>query len=255
MPLVAIWELLRLNPAGAGDSQPLDRAGDNMGVLEKSAETDVATLAGFSRSVRVRLLADERVESLSHGGISLYFVRDFMSDAECDALIELIDATAKPSTLYAGTEIDGFRTSYSGNLNRHHPLVRELDKRVCELTGIDPRHGETMQGQRYAVGQQFKPHHDYFHTDQSYWQAEKENGGQRSWTAMTYLNTPAGGGETNFPKAGVYVPPCRGVLVLWNNMSEDGTPNDHSLHEGCPVKDGTKYVFTKWFREKHWAPD
>ena len=67
--------------------------------------------------------------------------------------------------------------------------------------GVDKRCGETLQGQRYAVGQQFKPHHDFFHTEQSYWQKEKPRGGQRSWTGMIYLNEPERGGETNFPNA------------------------------------------------------
>ena len=36
------------------------------------------------------------------------------------------------------------------------------------LTGLEPRYGEALQGQRYAVGQEFKPHHDFFDTGQLY---------------------------------------------------------------------------------------
>ena len=35
-------------------------------------------------------------------------------------------------------------------------------RRITALTGLDPAHGEPMQGQRYAVGQEFKGHTDYF---------------------------------------------------------------------------------------------
>ncbi len=165
----------------------------------------------------------------------------------------LIDAVARPSTLYRGTEIDGYRTSYSGDLDPFHPLVQIVEGRICNLMGLDKRFGETLQGQRYAVGQQFKSHHDYFFKTQSYWEMEKGRGGQRSWTAMIYLNEPEAGGETNFPKAGMCVSPRTAMLVLWNNMNEIGAPNDLTAHEGCAVTAGTKYVVTKWFRERFWG--
>jgi len=30
----------------------------------------------------------------------------------------------------------------------------------------------------------------------------------------------------------------------------DGTPNPATLHQGMKVRRGTKYVLTKWFRER-----
>jgi prolyl 4-hydroxylase len=36
-------------------------------------------------------------------------------------------------------------------------------------------------------------------------------------------------------------------------MDELGAPNDLTLHEGCPVTTGTKYIVTKWFRERFWG--
>src|SRR3546814_1167868 len=56
-----------------------------------------------------------------------------------------------------------------------------------------------MQGQRYAPGQHFRAHHDYFHESEYYWQRMKNEGGQRTWTAMIYLNDVAEGGATWFP--------------------------------------------------------
>ena len=208
-------------------------------------------LAAIGKSVRRALKKHERVEIVSSGGLDLYFVQGFMTEEECAEMIALIDADAHPSTLYAGTEIPGFRTSYSCNLDPHYPLVARIEGRICLLTGIDYRHGETLQGQRYGPGQQFKPHHDFFFTSQSYWEAERK-AGQRSWTAMIYLNEPSGGGETNFPKAGMSVTPRTAMLVLWNNMDALGAPNALTLHEGVPVAAGSKYIVTKWFRERFW---
>jgi prolyl 4-hydroxylase len=98
----------------------------------------------------------------------------------------------------------------------------------------------------------FKAHHDFFHIDQPNWELERKQGGQRSWTCMAYLNAPAAGGETAFPKAGLCFTPQPGTMLVWNNMDENGLPNDAALHEGCPVIAGAKYVLTKWFRENFW---
>ncbi len=212
-----------------------------------------AKLAQHGKNIRRKLKRHERVEVVSGGGVDLFIVQGFLTQTECDDLKSLIDATSRPSSLYKGTEIEGYRTSDSGDLDPFHPLVQIVEGRICHLMGVDKRHGETMQGQRYAVGQQFKPHHDYFFTSQSYWEMERNQGGQRSWTAMIYLNEPDGGGETNFPKAGLCVSPRTAMLVIWNNMDEIGAPNELTLHEGVSVAAGTKYIITKWFRERFWA--
>ncbi len=138
---------------------------------------------------------------------------------------------------------------------RGSPDVQPIDERIARFLGIAPENGETMQGQRYAPGQQFRAHHDYFHEGQSYWQAMKAQGGQRTWTAMIYLNPVAEGGATWFPEAGMRVAPKRGMLLAWNNMRLDGSPNPSTLHEGMPVVRGVKYIVTKWFRERPWAQD
>jgi prolyl 4-hydroxylase len=42
------------------------------------------------------------------------------------------------------------------------------------------------------------------------------------------------------------------MLLIWNNMALDGTPNLNTLHAGKPVEQGTKYIITKWFRLNRW---
>ena len=78
-------------------------------------------------------------------------------------------------------------------------------------------------------------------------------GGQRTWTAMIYLSAVEAGGETHFPQCEFMVPPVEGMILIWNNMTRDGAPNRFSLHAARPVERGTKYVVTKWFRERPWG--
>ena len=107
-----------------------------------------------------------------------------------------------------------------------------------------------MQGQRYAVGQEFKPHTDYFEADSLLRYCGEA--GQRTWTAMIYLNVPEAGGATRFKTIDKIVQPETGKLLCWNNLLPDGRPNGATLHHGMKVRRGTKYIVTKWFRQRAW---
>src|SRR3546814_18902380 len=97
-----------------------------------------------------------------------------------------------------------------------------------------------MQGQRYAPGQHFRAHHDYFHESEYYWQRMKNEGGQRTWPAMIYLNDVAEGGATWFPTAGIRVAPKRGLLLAWYNMHPASTHEDMTLPDGSTAEKGRK---------------
>ncbi|WP_417591289.1 prolyl hydroxylase family protein [Parasphingorhabdus sp.] len=209
-------------------------------------------IAEMGRQVTETLNAHPRVQWLESPFVQLYVHQNFISDADCDLLIEMIDSDSQPSSLYKGTEQEGYRTSYSCNVDPANPDIRRIDQSICTLLGLPRSHSEILQGQRYRPGEEFKDHHDYFHLSENYWQFEGPNGGQRTWTAMAYLNEPEKGGATAFPQLQYQVEPRRGMLLIWNNMSPDGTPNINTLHAGTPVEEGTKYIITKWFRLNQW---
>jgi prolyl 4-hydroxylase len=210
-------------------------------------------MVDMGRSVMRRLGSNPKVQANDGNGLTLYTVQDFLSRDECAALIEVIDANREKSALLADHPDPDYRTSDSCNLEPEDPFVRGIEARICDLMGINPKHGETLQGQVYEVGQQFKRHYDYFFPNKPYWPRMQQCGGQRCWTGMVYLNEPASGGETDFPTAGLKVIPRTAMLVLWNNMTAEGAPNVSTLHAGLPVQAGTKYVVTKWFRERFWV--
>jgi prolyl 4-hydroxylase len=209
--------------------------------------------AKIGRDVAARLDANPAVKRAKTDLAQIYYAPDYFTDEECQTLVNLIDANRRPSTLLAPAQRNDYRTSESCDLDRWAPEVRAVDERICALLGVDPVNGETLQGQRYSVGQQFLAHADYFHESQAYWPAMKASGGQRTWTAMAYLNDVEEGGATWFPHAGIRVKPRKRMLVIWNNMAADGSPNEYTLHEGMAVLAGTKYVVTKWYREQAWV--
>lgn len=213
---------------------------------------DPAKLSKIGGQVTARLDGNKLVQNIEMPDIQLYVYQGFLGDKDCQILIDKIDEEAVPSTLYKGTEQPGFRTSYSCHLSRWDKDVARIEARMSDVLGIDNSYAETMQGQRYEVGQEFKAHHDFFHPSQSYWEKEGPAGGQRSWTAMIFLNEPEEGGTTEFPNLGIGVNPQKGMMLIWNNMTVDGKPNYKSLHTGTPVVAGTKHIITKWYRQNNW---
>ena len=186
-------------------------------------------------------------------GLEIFIARSFLSEKECAGLIDRIDRDLKPSGLLADSPDPEFRTSQTCELSPADPLVDFVDNKIAAFMGMDPAFAETLQGQRYAIGQQFKPHHDFFYTDQPYWPAQEKSGGQRTWTAMAFLNNVEAGGQTFFERAGVRITPKAGNLLMWNNLDLAGEPNMYSLHQGMPVEAGVIYIVTKWFRGRKWG--
>lgn len=217
-----------------------------------ASKSPEALRSRIGKDVAARLDANPLIKRAPIDNAQVYYFPDYLTPETCDTLVSLIDANRRPSTLLASHDDPEFRTSDSCDLDRWSEEVMPVDEGIAALLGIPKENGETMQGQRYAPGQQFRAHCDYFHEGEAYWPAMVEHGGQRTWTAMAYLNDVEEGGATWFPRAGIRVAPRKGMLLIWNNMGPDGKPNYDTLHEGMRVIEGTKYVITKWFRERAW---
>jgi prolyl 4-hydroxylase len=213
---------------------------------------DKDSLRRLGRKVRERLAANPEVYKLPTDKAEIFAVGEFLTPDECGRLMAMIDAVAVPSRAFDADYASGHRTSYSGDVDPNEPFIIKLQRRIDDLLGIDPKFGETIQGQRYLPGQQFKPHTDWFPVNTAYWEQERGRGGQRAFTAMAFLNPVEEGGTTEFPTLGMSIEPQPGALLIWNNADEDGVPNPWTLHAGRPVVRGVKYIITKWYRSKAW---
>ena len=197
-----------------------------------------------------RLAAADGVQRVPTRELELFIVRDFLDPPMCAAMIDRIDASRRPSTIADDTGIANFRTSETCDLNSSDSAVAEVERKIADLLGLPLDRGEPLQGQRYAPGQEFRPHTDTFNPGGYDFFLHTDRGGQRSWTAMIYLNEPEDGGATRFKTIGKTVQPETGKLLTWNNLLPSGAPNPATLHQGMKVRRGTKYVLTKWFRER-----
>lgn len=210
-------------------------------------------MIGPGESSAQHLASIPRLQRVPSAKLELFFLRDFLTPEHCEALIARIDAQRRPSTIADANGDADFRTSDTCDLDGSDPVVARLVAMLNELSGIDPAHAEPLQGQRYDVGQEFKPHTDYFEPNGADYQTYCSVAGQRTWTFMIYLNDVEAGGATRFKWIGKTIQPERGKLLAWNNRTPDGAGNPATLHHGMKVRAGTKYVITRWYREKPWG--
>lgn len=185
--------------------------------------------------------------------LALFEKAGFLPPQLCAELITLIDASRRPSTIADSDGDHYFRTSETCDLAPDEPAVRDLEARLAAINGIDPAYGEPVQGQRYAAGQEFKAHTDYFEPGGVDFAQFCSVAGNRTWTFMVYLNAVEAGGATRFKVIGKTFQPETGRLLCWNNKREDGSLNPATLHHGMKVRKGVKYVITKWYRERTWG--
>ncbi|MEO6255320.1 MAG: 2OG-Fe(II) oxygenase [Sphingomicrobium sp.] len=197
-----------------------------------------------------RLRSTAGVRRVPSPRLELFIVRRFLDPALCAELIARIDARRRPSQIADDIGVAQFRTSETCDLDWNDPLVAAVDRKIADLLGLPLKVSEPLQGQRYAPGQEFKPHTDTFEPNGAAYYEHCADTGQRTWTAMIYLNQPQDGGATRFKTIGKTVQPETGKLLAWNNLLPDGAPNPATLHHGMKVRQGTKYVLTKWFRER-----
>ncbi len=123
--------------------------------------------------------------------------------------------------------------------------VRILQTRMAQVAGIDLANCEPLSLLRYEIGDQYRPHRDYFPPSAP---ELAQPGGQRHSTVCVYLNAVQQGGETVFPNRDVTVQPRRGRAVMFCNLHADGSADPHSLHAGLPVLAGEKWLASCWIR-------
>lgn len=203
-------------------------------------------------TARAHLLTVPGMQKVPTPRLDLFVLRGFLDPALCESLIDQIEANHRPSTIADANGDTAFRTSSTCDLDPAAPGVAALEARLVQISGIDPRLGEPLQGQRYEVGQEFKAHTDYFEPASDDYARYCSETGQRTWTFMVYLNAVPAGGATRFKLIDKIIQPEVGKLLAWNNRLADGALNPATLHHALKVRKGRKYVITRWYRERPW---
>ena len=181
------------------------------------------------------------------------YIDDFATEDECTQIIELAKPKFVRSVVMGEngsiSELDNRRTSSNTFLdNVSLSIPRQITERISDYVGFPASHAEQLSVLEYQIGQEYQPHYDGFDMSTKSGYVACRDGHQRIFTALLYLNTPDGGGETTFPNLHTKIEAVTGRLAFFSNIREtlDDRPNE-TLHGGAPVTAGVKYAATLWF--------
>ncbi len=138
------------------------------------------------------------------------------------------------------------RTSFGAVLGpiQQDLVVHALNMRIAAATGTAVEQGEPLVVLRYEPGQQYREHHDGLPGEPN----------QRCRTVIAYLNDDYDGGETSFAAANLAIKGGEGDAISFANTLPDGRIDERSRHAGQPVLRGSKWVCTRWIRNKIFDP-
>lgn len=178
--------------------------------------------------------------------------QNFLTDAECDELIQLAQngftrSTAINRDTGVAETFDSRTSDGTYFAKAEYPLVERIERRIEKLLNWPGNRTEGLQMLRYPVGTEYKPHNDYFDPQLTGSKTIIDNGGQRCGTLLMYLETPEEGGDTFFPASNIRVHAQKGNAFLFTYY--EPTIRTLTLHAGSPVIKGMKYVSTAWFKQ------
>ncbi|KAM4567186.1 prolyl 4-hydroxylase subunit alpha-3 [Odontesthes bonariensis] len=177
---------------------------------------------------------------------------DFITDKEVEDVKRLAQPGLRRSVVAAGEKqaTADYRISKSAWLKGSaRCIVGKLDQRISMLTGLNvkPPYCEYLQVVNYGIGGHYEPHFDHATSPSS--PVFKLKTGNRVATFMIYLSPVEAGGSTAFIYANFSVPVMEKAAIFWWNLHRNGQGDVDTLHAGCPVLIGDKWVANKWIHE------
>ena len=135
------------------------------------------------------------------------------------------------------------------------PKLFKITQRIGRATRTTlnyPFSAESYQVANYGLGGQYATHFDPV----NFWRLPQnikpeshfyyKSKGDRLATFMGYLSDVELGGGTVFPLLGLRSQAVRGDAIFWLNLHSDGSTDPLTLHGGCPVLVGSKWITNKW---------
>ena len=225
----------------------------NLAFSDKTVNYDAIINAPFINAF------SKNIRRVKTDAVQAFTWPNFLAEDACDELVALIDRNVRRSTV-VGDKVGGPRERFdprrtSSSCDLHYsfaPIVKIIDRQMSDSIGFDLSHSDPIQAQKYALTEEYQPHHDYFEPGTPGYQNYCAEKGQRTWTFMVYLSDVAKGGGTIFPAINRTFKPRRGTALIWCNLLPNGAVNPSTLHGGAPVKAGAKYIITKWYRTREW---
>lgn len=183
-------------------------------------------------------------------------VPNVLAEWECDYLIARAAPRLEPAmtseALDKNQEASEYRTNSGAKfwMLSQDLVISRIDRKLALAAETPQDCAEDVVVLHYKPGERYFPHCDSFHPDLPEQAAEIDLKGQRIRTILVYLNEDYESGETHFLHADKKVKGKRGEAIVFENVTEDGAPDERAVHEGLPVTRGEKWLASKWVRDK-----
>lgn len=183
----------------------------------------------------------------------LIVINDFLTNNECDAMIEygktqLHAAPGVKESIDIGRSRDLRTNAYVKTPKHSNSLIKEIDSRIAAFTNWEEQSMEDTYLMNFQVGQEYLPHHDYIDVMEPSAHVHLNNGGNRLGTVIVFLKEPVEGGNITFPESGLTIVPKRGS-VLFLGYSEPFAAS-RSIYSIQPVVSGEEWIAIKWLKER-----
>lgn len=238
-------------------------AGEQLLLLnDNQADPNVASNPGddYWRQVRGRITLEARLRPGEKASLSdtprIRTIPGFATPAECRWIVAGARERLAPAPVFdknTGAQTqdksrdNSFMALRIGEMNVFTEVIRN---RISTATRLPVPLFEPAQVLHYAVGQRFKPHHDFLDPANPAYGDSLGQFGQRIATFLIYLNDAYEGGETSFPRIGLNYKAREGDALFFANVTPEGEPDPQTLHAGLPPSSGEKWVFSQWIRDR-----
>jgi len=183
-------------------------------------------------------------------------VRSFVTDDECDALVAAGGDFGTMKQAHTSYGHSTYRRSWSLNIqpdlrNNSSPITQLVVRlfavaRQLLNASLHPAGQEPLNAVLYrSAGDEYRQHSDGRSG------GGKFHAGERIMTAIVPCITPDAGGQTTFMRGSLKFVHQRLDMLFFAYRDGEGRmdPHKETLHSGCPLRAGTKYIITQWFRE------
>ena len=190
----------------------------------------------------------------------LVLFNNFITEEEAKVLLSTTDPYLARSTDQGEMSEEGIqeqvvsqgRTSSNAWCMReceHHPVVKNLQRRIGEVVNVNPLNFEAFQVLRYRRGEKYDVHHDASPHDLSM------PAGTRILTFFIYLTDVEEGGETHFPALNQKVRPQKFAALLWPSVMLDDPEqiDGRYVHAALPVVKGVKRAANTWIHQRDYT--
>ncbi|XP_066288084.1 prolyl 4-hydroxylase subunit alpha-3-like [Branchiostoma lanceolatum] len=233
-----------------------------LGVLKNQAPHPTLTCT-YIRPSPYFYLSPVKMEVLHEGNPLVALYHDVITDKETAFMRDMALTKLERSLIQArhdggGDVFSKTRVSETGWLfDSEHPKIAKLSRRVEQITGLDINcpSAEAFQLVNYGLGGLYEQHWDVLgHPEPKLLCISEDQQrvfmptGERIVTFLFYLSDVEAGGATVFPNLNLAVPAVKNSAVLFHDLKKSLAFEENSLHAGCPVLMGSKWIANKWIR-------